>query len=161
MISGRDLVPGRQRMRLVSAAFALAVCGVPSADAKLGLRLSLSTDTPRVRHAVRVVVRTAELPGADCRMRLLAVAPGESAFEALDAFVSGGYSVNGPQGSTFHALRPTPRMGFMRALSRERPTAWRATIRFPKAGRWRLIVPNWCGPGYVYPSPVDRLLTVR
>jgi len=50
-------------------------------------------------------------------MQLLAVARRG----ALDAFVVGGYSVNGPQGNTFHALRPTPTIGLLRTLTRVGP----------------------------------------
>lgn len=139
----------------------LAFAAAPGASAKFGTHLSLSADRPRAQEAVRVLVRTDESPGSDCRMQLLAVAPGVGKFRALDAFIAGGYSINGPQGFSFHPIRPTPRMGFVRTLARERPKAWRGTIRFPSKGRWRLIVPNWCSPGYTYPLPVDRIVTVR
>ena len=148
-------------MRPVLAVVVLALFVAPSASAKFGVALSLATDRPGVRDAVRVVVRLDGSPGRGCGMRLLAVAPGVNTFRALDAFVSGGYSVNGPQGPSFHTIRPTPRMGFVLDMTRVRPRTWRVTIRFPSAGPWRLIVPNWCSPGYVYPLPVDRLVTVR
>jgi hypothetical protein len=39
-------------------------------------------------------------------MRLLAVAPHVNLFKALDAFINGGYGVNGPLGPGFHRARP-------------------------------------------------------
>ena len=148
-------------MRAVAAAFVLMLWIAPGASAKFGMVLSLSADRPVVRESLRVLVRADEKQGSDCRMRLLAVAPGVGRQRALDAFIIGGYSVNGPQGNTFHALRPTRNMGFLRTLTRVDPKTWRATIRFPKAGRWRLVVPNWCAPGYAGTPPVDRPVTVR
>jgi hypothetical protein len=95
-------------------------------------------------------------------MRLLAVAPGVSKSKALAAFIGGGISIIGPSGPSFRKIRPTPRMGFLVGMVRTGPTTWRRTIRFPRAGRWRLVVPNWCAPGYVLgTSPVDRAVTVR
>jgi hypothetical protein len=139
----------------------VTLVAAPAASAKDRVELSLSTDRPRAGASVWVLVRTDEPTGADCRMQLLAVAPGVSRFEALDALVAGGYSVNGPQGVSFHAIRPTPRMGFVRSMTRVRTKTWLARIRFPTAGRWRLVVPSWCGPGYTYPLPADRPVAVR
>jgi hypothetical protein len=108
-----------------------------------------------------VVVGSAEQLGRDCDMKLLAIAPGVGKYKALDAFLVGGYTVNGPQGNTFHSTRPTRAMGFLRSMTRVGPKKWRATIRFPNTGNWRLIVPNRCAPGYAATPPVDRVVTVR
>jgi hypothetical protein len=94
-------------------------------------------------------------------MKLLAVAPGVSKFRALDAFISGGVSIQGPNGYYVRKMRPTPRMGFVAAMSRTGARSWRAKIRFPRAGPWRVLVPNECAPGYMFPTPVDRVVTVR
>lgn len=131
------------------------------ASAKFGLRLSLSPSRPSVGQPVSVLIRTGPVGTGACRMRLLAVAPGINRYHALDAFIIGGYSVNGPFGSTFHRLRATPRLGFLAHLRRSNPTEWRATVKFPRHGRWRLIVPNWCAPGVASPLPADRMVTVR
>jgi hypothetical protein len=82
-------------------------------------------------------------------------------YHALDAFIIGGYSVNGPFGSTFHRLRATPRLGFLALMQRATPTEWRTTVKLPRPGNWRLIVPNWCAPGVASPLPADRTVTVR
>jgi hypothetical protein len=94
-------------------------------------------------------------------MRLVAVAPGIDRYHALDVFIIGGYSVNGPFGTTFHRLRATPRLGFLAHLRRSSATSWQATVKFPRGGRWQLIVPNWCAPGYASPLPAVRVVTVR
>ena len=94
-------------------------------------------------------------------MRLVAVAPGIDRYHALDAFINGGYSVMGPSGSSTHHLRATSRLGFLARLRRTGPTKWTTTVKFPRPGNWRLIVPNWCAPGYASPLPADRKVTVQ
>jgi len=69
----------------------------------------------------------------------------------IEAFVAGGVSIQGP----------APRLGFEASAKRIDPKTWRATIRFPRAGRWRLVVPNECAPGYMYPWPAARSVLVR
>jgi hypothetical protein len=41
------------------------------------------------------------------------------------------------------------------------PRAFRARLRFPQAGRWRLTVLNSGAPGSVALPPADRQVTVR
>lgn len=94
-------------------------------------------------------------------MKLLAVAPGADRFRALDAFLIGRVGVWGPTGYFVRKVTPTPRMGFLTPLKRVGRRAWRTTIRFPRPGAWRLIVPNECADGYRYPPPVEHVVTVR
>ena len=94
-------------------------------------------------------------------MRLVAVAPGINRYHALDVLISGGYTVGGPFGSTFHHVRATPRFGFLAHVRRSSGTSWRATVKFTGRGRWQLIVPNWCAPGIASPLPAVRVITVR
>jgi hypothetical protein len=131
------------------------------AAAKDGLRLSISQSRPDVGEPVSATIRTGPVGTGPCRMRLVAVAPGVNRYHALDAFINGGYSVMGPSGFSFHRLRPTPRLGFLARLRRTSPTQWRATATFPRRGRWQLIVPNWCAPGYASPPPAVRVIAVR
>jgi hypothetical protein len=131
------------------------------AAAKFELRLSVSQTRPHVGQPISVVIRTGPVGAGTCRMRLVAVAPGVDRYHALDAFILGGYTVGGPFGSTFHRLRPTPRLGFLAHLRRSSLTSWRAAVKFPRRGRWQLIVPNWCAPGYASPLPAVRIVTVR
>lgn len=131
------------------------------AAAKDGLRLSVSQSQPHIGQRVSTVIRTGSVSTGACRMRLVAVAPGVNRYRALDAFINGGYSVMGPSGFSFHRLRATPRLGFLAHMRRSSPTSWRATLTFPRRGRWQLIVPNWCAPGYASPPPAVRIVTVR
>ena len=138
-------------MKVVAAAAVVALAlGIPaSASGKFKIWLSLSQQEPRSRVAVRATIRTDTPQRADCRMRLLAVAPGVDVYEALDAFVLS------------HRTRPAALLGFLVPIARIGPKAWRATLRFPRAGRWRLVVPNWCAGGYALPPPIVRLVVVR
>ncbi len=147
-------------MRTLLAFTVVALSAAPAAVAKFRVRLSVAPSSPHVHVAAQAVLRSATAESG-CRMRLLAVAPHVDRFRALDAFINGGYGVNGPSGPVFHRLRPTSRMGFLVSTAQTGPKTWRANIRFPRAGRWQLIVPNWCAPGYAYPPPVARKIVVR
>ncbi|HZT17054.1 MAG TPA: hypothetical protein VFA19_14030 [Gaiellaceae bacterium] len=160
--TGQDLLARSGRTKLVRSVVltaVLALVAAGGAQAKFVISLHVSPSRPRAGEPVQVVIRAAEF-GA-CRMRLLAVAPGADRYRALDAFINGGYSVMGTAGFSFHRLRPTPRLGFLVVTRRSTATAWRATIRFPRWGRWQLIVPNWCAPGYANPPPAIRVVSVR
>lgn len=133
----------------------------PGAAAKFGVRLLVSPSQPRVGRPVSILIRTGPVGAELCRMQLLAVAPGIDRFKALDPLLSGGYAVGGPQGSSFHRLRTTSRFGFRQRMQRSGPAEWNATVRFPRAGDWHVIVPNWCAPGWASPLPADRKITVR
>ena len=118
------------------------------ASAKFDLSLRLSTDEPRIGEQIRVELR-ADAHVGECQMKLVAVAPGVDTQRAVEAFVNGG------------PARPSARLGFLVRTARTGPGTWRARLRFRRAGRWHLIVPNWCAPGIASPRPVDRVLTVR
>ena len=148
-------------MRTVLAFALTALTLASAADAKLEISLHLSKDQPKVNEPVRAVVRSEERMGGDCTMRLIAVAPGANVSIAIEAFLAGGVSVQGPTGYAFRRIRPTPLLGFEASAKRIDPKTWRATIRFPRAGRWRLVVPNECAPGYMYPWPAARSVLVR
>jgi hypothetical protein len=106
----------RSGMRGVAlVAVVVALVTAEAADAKFDVSLQVVPHTPRVGEPVRVVIRAPEARGANCRMRLVAVAPGVNRYHALDAFINGGYGVMGPTGQSFHRLRATPRLGFLRA----------------------------------------------
>lgn len=94
-------------------------------------------------------------------MRLVAIAPGANRQMALDALVNGGTSVVGTSGSTWFPLPPSPKFGLRIATQQAGSTTWRATVRFPHSGKWWLVVPNWCAPGYASPLAAVRLITVR
>ena len=134
------------RVALVVVTVALLLAA--PASAKFDLSLRLSTDEPRIGEQIRVALR-ADAHVGECQMKLVAVAPGVDTHRAVEAFVNGG------------PARPSARLGFLVRTARTGPGTWRARLRFRRAGRWHLIVPNWCAPGIASPRPVDRVLTVR
>lgn len=141
---------------LAGFAFSLA----PGAAAKFDVVLSVSSSHPRFGAAVKVVIRTGDTGTGACRMRLVAIAPGANRHTALDALVNGSTTISGPSGPMWHRLKATPQLGLRIATRRTGATTWRATVRFPRAGRWQLVVPNWCAPGYAIPSPALRVVSV-
>lgn len=151
---------GTRCVTLVAVLVALSLWLALDAAAKFKVLLSISTSQPRVGQVVSVLLRTGPVGSGPCRMRLLAVAPGIDRQRALDAFIIGGSAVMGPQGSSFHRERRTGRLGFLARMQRSSATSWHAAVKFPRSGRWQLIVPNWCAPGYASPLPADRTVTV-
>ena len=94
-------------------------------------------------------------------MRLVAIAPGANKDVALDALVNGGTTVVGASGATWSPLPPSPKFGLRIATHQVGATTWRAAVRFPRSGKWWLVVPNWCAPGYASPLPAARFVTVH
>jgi hypothetical protein len=135
-------------VRVVVAAVTIALLLAAPASAKFDLSLRLSNDEPSVGERIRVELR-ADAHVGQCRMKLVGVAPGADPYRAVEAFVNGG------------STRPSARLGFLFVTTRTGPGTWQARVRFRRAGRWHLIVPNWCAPGIASPRPVDRVVTVR
>lgn len=120
------------------ALVALVVCG--SALAKFKISIAASDTTPAVGQRLTLVVRSEQ--ALDHNLRLIAVAPGQPVFRVV-ATITGDTS------------RPDPnvdRHGFEIRLVRIAPNRWRGTARFPRAGRWRVVVPNWAPVGVVIPN---------
>jgi hypothetical protein len=147
-------------VRAFLAIVLLVLCLASAASAKLRMSLSLSPSSPRAHEPVHVLVRAEESPGGACSIHVVAVAPGASVSRAVDGYV-GGQSVQGPNGYSVHRMRLTPRLGFSARTQRAGAMSWRATLRFPRKGRWRLVIPNECAPGWMYPWPAMRVVTVR
>jgi hypothetical protein len=135
-------------VRIVLAVATVVLFLAAPASAKFDLSLRLSKDEPRIGERIRVELRANAHVG-ECRMKLVAVAPGIDTYRAVEAFVNGG------------PTRPSARLGFLVRAARTGPGAWRARLRFERAGRWHLMVPNWCAPGVASPRPADRVVTVR
>jgi hypothetical protein len=124
---------------------------VPQAHGE-GIDLHLSTDVvePSIGEPIHVSVRGRfedGVTGPCRRMRVVVVAPGVSVGSALR-------SLEG---------RPRPRrigewdafrLASLRSTARLR---WDGTLRPNLAGRWTLIIPNWCAAGYVLPGGAKRL----
>ncbi len=123
---------------VLAAAVAALVAAVAPAEAKFRMTLTLSDRTPAVGQRIRVTLRT-DLSREDARtvtMRLLTVPPGTFVDRVLD--------------------NESP---FRIRLTRTEST-WRASIRFQRPGRWKLVVPNWGAPGYAIPPPIVREVVV-
>jgi len=131
-----------------------------AAAAKFGI-VVVTPAAPHVARPVVLQIRATDVLPESCRMRLLAVAPGVDMQQALDTFIIGGTSTLGPNGPMSHRLRPSPRLGFLLHPRRASATTWRAVATFPRRGRWRIVVPNWCAEGYASPLPAMRVVMVR
>lgn len=117
---------------------ALVVCA--SALAKFSISIAASDTTPAVGQRVTVAVRSGR--ALDYDLRLIAVAPGQSVFRVV-ATITGDTS------------RPDPnvaRHGFEIDLTRAAPNRWRGVARFPRPGRWRVVVPNGAPVGVIIPN---------
>ena len=133
--------------RLVVLLVLVAVVLAPAADAKFEIRLALSADQPAIGERVDVTLRTERPLEAGQRLRLIAVPPRVDIYSALSWFV--GSRAAGPVRGAFEV--PLTASGIV----------WRGQVRFPRAGRWRLVVPNWGAPGYAMPPPVVQVVAVR
>jgi hypothetical protein len=120
-------------MRQLSLGTALALAAaalviVPSAGAKFRISLAVEPAQPWAKRPARVIVRTGMTLPRNHGLELHVVGPGSARY---DTAVS------------YYRLR---RIG---------PKAFAARVRFPRGGRWRLIVPNWGDQTVkVQPSPV-------
>jgi len=127
----------------------LALCLAPAASAKIKLWLSVSDGTPRVRQPVTVVLRSEVNLRYD--LKLIAVAPGKSWYDVVGVVT----------GDSVLAKANIPHDGFAVPVVRIAPNRWRARVKFPRAGRWRLIIPNEAPEGFMIPPPVVRVVVVH
>jgi hypothetical protein len=118
---------------LVLVALAASVSATP-AEAKFRISLTVEPAQPWMKQPARVVVRTGITLPQNHGLRLHVVGPGRARYDTAV---------------------------FYFRLRRVGPRAFKATVRFPRGGRWRLIVPNWGAPGSAYPPPIDHAVTVR
>ena len=120
------------KLALVFAAAALV--SVPSAGAKFSMSLTVEPAQPWVKQPARVIVRTGITLARDHGLQLHVVGPGRARYETAV---------------------------FYFRLRRIGPRAFGATVRFPRGGSWRLIVPNWNEHGSTSPPPAERRVRVR
>ena len=137
------------------AVLCLAVLAPPAAGKGLDLSLRADQRSPSVGRQVEITLRgSAEgSPTETCRgMRVVVVAPGVSVRRALRSLEGGVESRRLGRWGAF-------RLGSLRSTGELR---WTGTLRPNRPGRWTLVVPNWCAPGFVLPEGVTRLeLDVR
>lgn len=121
-------------MKLVALVTGLLLVAAPAADAKFRIWLTVEPAQPWVKQPARVIVRTGVVLAKGHGLRLHVVGPGRAGYDTAV---------------------------FYFRLRRVGPKAFRATVRFPRGGRWRLIVPNWIAEGSASPPPVDRTVRVQ
>jgi hypothetical protein len=145
-------ITGRSpRMRLLLAALAACSIAAPAAFAKGRIDVRVGDSTPRVSEAFTVYVHAGwDVPANDW-LRLVAVAPGKSWIDVVGR-VTGAFS---------GAQADLPHDGFEIRMHRLTLRDWRAVVRLPRAGRWRLVVPNGTHVGAMTPPPAAWMPWVR
>jgi len=78
---------------------------------------------------------------------LIAVAPGEDWYDVVGTVT----------GDSALAHADVPHDGFELRLVRAGPLNWRAVVRLPRPGRWRLVVPNGTHAGFMVPPPASSM----
>jgi hypothetical protein len=138
-------------MRLLAGAALAAALLAPAASAKGKMTLTVGDRTPAAGQAVTVVMRYEEVLRPSATIRVIAVAPKRSWFDVVGVVVGG---ASFPQADI-------PRDGFAVELARVAPHRWRGTVRFPRPGRWLVVVPNYAdAPGFALPPPIMCTVTV-
>jgi hypothetical protein len=135
-------------MRVLIAAALLALCVVPIASAKFKMWLVVADSSPRVGQPITVVLHSER--ALDYNLKLIAVAPRKSWYDVVGV-------VTGESGV---AKASIPRDGFAVRVVRIAPDRWRALVKFPRVGRWLLVIPNGAPDGFMIPPPVMRPVLV-
>jgi hypothetical protein len=130
-------------MRIVVAVVCVAAVVAPAAFAKGQITVRVADRTPRVGQAFTVELRTGWVVPRDDWLRLIAVAPGKDWYQVVGTVT----------GASSRAHASIPHDGFEIALERVAPKTWRGIVRLPRAGRWRLVVPNGTHEGFMTPPP--------
>jgi len=129
----------------------VAVLAAPPAFAKGEISVRLGNATPQVGQQFTVYVRTGYSVPADDWLRLIAVAPGKNWYDVVGVVT----------GDSTIASASIPRDGFGVPLVRTGRFTWRATVSLPRAGRWRLVVPNFGHAGFMVPPPAAWMPWIR
>ena len=132
-------------MRLFLISCLVAALAAPAALAKGRITVALGDSTPKAGRPFTVTVSTGFVVPANDWLRLIAVAPGKDWYQVVGA-VTG-------DGSRTHA--DIPHDGFEIKLRRIAPRRWRAVVRLPRPGRWRIVLPNGTHEGFMVPPPAD------
>jgi hypothetical protein len=138
-------------MKVVAFALCLAAFAAPAALAKGRISIVVGDSTPRVGQAFPVLVRTDYVVPANDWLRLIAVAPGRGWYDVVGTVT----------GDSALAHATIPRDGFEIKLVRVGARNWRAVVRLPRPGRWRLVVPNGTHVGFMVPPPAAWMPWVK
>jgi hypothetical protein len=138
-------------MRLVLISCLVAALAAPAALAKGRITVALGDSTSKVGRPFTVTVSTGFVVPANDWLRLIAVAPGKDWYQVVG-------TVTGDASRT-HA--DIPHDGFEIRLRRIAPRRWRAVVRLPRPGRWRIVLPNGTHEGFMVPPPADWMPWVQ
>jgi hypothetical protein len=138
-------------MKLVALAVCVAAIAAPAALAKGRRSVKLGNPTPRADQPFVVFVRTGYVVPSNDWLRLIAVAPGKDWYDVVGTVT----------GDSSRAHARIPHDGFEVKLVRTGTYTWRAVVRLPRAGRWRLVVPNGTHVGFMVPPPDAWMPWVR
>jgi hypothetical protein len=130
------------------AVAAALLAAAPGAEAKIKLSLTVSASAGAGR-PVPVVLGSAR--PLDFDLELIAVAPGKGWYDVVGR-VTGDSSL---------ARADIPHDGFAVKVVRTAPNRWRAVVRFPRPGVWRLVIPNEAPEGFMIPPPIMRRVVVH
>ena len=136
------------KARVLVGVAVLALCVAPVASAKFKMWLTIGDSTPRIGQSVTVVLHAER--DLDYDLKLIAVAPGKSWYDVVGRVT----------GDSSRARASIPRDGFAVPVTRIAPNRWRALVKFPRPGRWRLIIPNGAPVGFMIPPPVVQTVVV-
>jgi hypothetical protein len=128
-----------------------AAVAAPGASAKGKIDVRVGDSTPQVGRPFTVYVHAEWRVPANDWLRLIAVAPGKSWFDVVGRVT----------GDSSTARADIPHDGFEIVMHRLGPSDWRATVRLPRPGRWRLVVPNGTHVGFMLPPPAAWMPWVR
>jgi hypothetical protein len=130
-------------VRRLVVALLVAAVAVPAAAAKGRITVAVADRSPRVGQSFTVDVHTGYVVPANDWLRLIAVAPGKGWYDVVGTVT----------GDSSRAHAQIPHDGFEIVLRRIAPRSWRAVVRLPRPGRWRLVVPNGTHAGFAVPPP--------
>jgi hypothetical protein len=139
---------GSVKAKVLVGVAVLALCLAPVASAKFRMWLTVGDGTPRIGQSITVVLHAER--DLDYDLKLIAVAPGKSLRDVVGRVT----------GDSSRARASIPRDGFSVPVARIAPNRWRAIVKFPRPGRWRLIIPNGAPVGFTIPPPVVRTVVV-
>jgi hypothetical protein len=130
-------------MKMLVATLCLGLMAVPSGLAKGRVNIAIGDRTPRVGQAFTVEVRTGWVVPRGDWLRLITVAPGKDWYRVVR-------TVTGDASRTHARVRID---GFEIKMKRVAPERWRALVRLPRPGRWRIVLPNGTHLGFMVPVP--------
>jgi hypothetical protein len=138
-------------MRVAALVLCVAAIAAPAALAKGIIMVKLGNSTPKVGQPFTVYVHTDFVVPANDWLHVIAVAPGKDWWQVVGTVT----------GDASHTHADIPHDGFEIKLRRAAPHNWRAVVRLPRPGRWRIVLPNGTHVGIMTPPPADWMPWVQ